>query len=45
METLRSSPIEEDPDVGMAIQRAQNKTEQMQARSGALDELLAPRRA
>jgi phage shock protein A len=28
-------------DVGMAIQRAQDKTEQMQARAGALDELLA----
>ena len=29
-------------DIGMAIQRAQGKTEQMQARAGALDELLAP---
>ena len=28
-------------DVGMAIQRAQDKTEQMQARADALDELLA----
>ena len=28
-------------DIGMAIQRAQDKTEQMQARAGALDELLA----
>ena len=26
---------------GMAVQRAQDKTEQMQARAGALDELLA----
>jgi phage shock protein A len=32
---------EEMGDVGMAIQRAQDKTEQMQARAGALDELLA----
>jgi phage shock protein A len=28
-------------DVGMAIQRAEDKTEQMKARSGALDELMA----
>jgi phage shock protein A len=28
-------------DIGMAIQRAQDKTEQMQARASALDELLA----
>jgi phage shock protein A len=28
-------------DIGMAMQRAQDKTEQMQARAGALDELLA----
>ena len=28
-------------DVGLAVQRAQDKTEQMQARAGALDELLA----
>ena len=28
-------------DIGLAIQRAQDKTEQMQARAGALDELLA----
>jgi phage shock protein A len=28
-------------DVGLAMQRAQDKTEQMQARAGALDELLA----
>jgi phage shock protein A len=28
-------------EVGLAIQRAQDKTEQMQARAGALDELLA----
>jgi hypothetical protein len=28
-------------DVGMAVQRAQDKTEQLQARAGALDELLA----
>lgn len=32
---------EEMGDIGMAIQRAQDKTEQMQARAGALDELLA----
>jgi phage shock protein A len=32
---------EEMGDVGMAIQRAQDKTEQMQARAGALDELMA----
>jgi phage shock protein A len=32
---------EEMGDVGLAIQRAQDKTEQMQARAGALDELLA----
>src|SRR6185437_5963967 len=32
---------EEMGDVGMAMQRAQDKTEQMQARAGALDELLA----
>jgi phage shock protein A len=28
-------------DVGMAIQRAEDKTAQMQARAGALDELMA----
>ena len=32
---------EEMGDVGMAVQRAQDKTEQMQARASALDELLA----
>ena len=32
---------EEMGDIGMAMQRAQDKTEQMQARAGALDELLA----
>ena len=32
---------EEMGDIGMAIQRAQDKTEQMQARAGALDELQA----
>jgi phage shock protein A len=32
---------EEMGDVGMAIQRAEDKTAQMQARAGALDELLA----
>jgi phage shock protein A len=32
---------EEMGDIGMAVQRAQDKTEQMQARAGALDELLA----
>ena len=32
---------EEMGDVGMAMQRAQDKTEQMQARADALDELLA----
>lgn len=32
---------EEMADVGMAIQRAEDKTEQMEARSAALDELLA----
>ena len=32
---------EEMGDVGLALQRAQDKTEQMQARAGALDELLA----
>ncbi|ALV33168.1 PspA/IM30 family protein [Streptomyces sp. CdTB01] len=32
---------EEMGDVGMAIQRAQDKTEQLQARAGALDELIA----
>jgi phage shock protein A len=31
---------EEMADVGLAIQRAQDKTEQMQARAGALDELV-----
>ncbi len=31
---------EEMADVGMAIQRAQDKTEQMQARAGALDDLV-----
>jgi phage shock protein A len=28
-------------DVGMAIQRAEDKTEQMKARAGAIDELMA----
>jgi len=32
---------EEMADVGMSLQRAQDKTEQMQARAGAIDELLA----
>ena len=32
---------EEMGDIGMALQRAQDKTEQMQARAGALDELMA----
>lgn len=32
---------EEMGDVGMAMQRAEDKTEQLQARAGALDELLA----
>ena len=32
---------EEMSDVGMAMQRAQDKTAQMQARAGAIDELLA----
>src|SRR3984957_5149410 len=32
---------EEMGDIGMAMQRAQDKTEQMQARAAALDELLA----
>src|ERR1700685_4519974 len=32
---------EEMGDVGMAVQRAEDKTAQMQARAGALDELLA----
>lgn len=32
---------EEMADVGLAVQRAQDKTEQMQARAGALDELVA----
>ena len=32
---------EELDDVGMAMQRAQDKTEQLQARAGALDELIA----
>ncbi len=32
---------EEMGDIGLAMQRAQDKTEQMQARAGALDELLA----
>lgn len=32
---------EEMGDVGLAIQRAEDKTEQMQARAGALDELIA----
>ncbi len=32
---------EELGDVGLATQRAQDKTEQMQARAGALDELIA----
>ena len=32
---------EEMGDVGMAMQRAQDRTEQLQARAGALDELLA----
>src|SRR5690349_11906 len=32
---------EEMGDVGMAIQRAEDKTQQMQARAGAIDELMA----
>ena len=32
---------EEMGDVGMAVQRAEDKTAQMQARAGAIDELLA----
>jgi phage shock protein A len=32
---------EEMGDVGLAMQRAQNKTEQMKARAGALDEMIA----
>ena len=32
---------EEMGDVGLAIQRAEDKTEQMQARAGAIDELMA----
>jgi phage shock protein A len=36
-----SGVSEEMGDVGMAIQRAEDKTAQMQARAGALDELLA----
>ncbi|MFE4722244.1 PspA/IM30 family protein, partial [Streptomyces sp. NPDC056728] len=32
---------EEMGDVGMAIQRAEDKTAQLQARAGAIDELLA----
>ncbi|TQF01500.1 PspA/IM30 family protein [Kitasatospora acidiphila] len=32
---------EEMGDIGMAMQRAQDKTEQLQARAGALDELIA----
>jgi phage shock protein A len=32
---------EEMGDIGLAMQRAQDKTEQMQARAGALDELMA----
>jgi phage shock protein A len=32
---------EEMSDVGMAVQRAQDKTAQMQARAGAIDELMA----
>jgi len=32
---------EEMGDIGMAMQRAQDKTEQMQSRAGALDELMA----
>ena len=36
-----SGVSEEMGDVGMAIQRAEDKTAQMQARAGAIDELLA----
>ena len=36
---------EEMGDVGMAIQRAEDKTAQMQARAGAIDELMASGRA
>ena len=32
---------EEMGDVGLAIQRAEDKTEQMRARAGAIDELMA----
>src|SRR4029078_11640518 len=36
-----SGIAEEMGDVGMAIQRAEDKTAQMQARAGAIDELIA----
>ena len=36
---------EEMGDVGLAIQRAEDKTEQMKARAGAIDELMASGRA
>jgi len=36
---------EEMGDVGLAIQRAEDKTAQMQARAGAIDELLASGRS
>jgi phage shock protein A len=36
-----SSISEEMGDVGMAVQRAEDKTQQMQARAGAIDELIA----
>jgi len=36
-----SGMSEEFSDVGMAVQRAEDKTAQMQARAGAIDELLA----
>ena len=40
--TRRSPGISEEMgDVGMAIQRAEDKTAQMQARAGAIDELIA----
>ncbi len=41
VEEAVSGISEEMGDIGMAMQRAQDKTEQMQARAGALDELLA----
>ena len=34
-------PVDELGDVGMAVQRAEDKTAEMQARAGAIDELMA----